>query len=147
MKSRSWLAASILLVASSALLAEPPGNLPIEQIRKGVSFTIRSPAQFVVARTPEQWAAAWRLLQTDSEGNITQPGWLERYPLPSVDLTRSMVLGIVLATHSNGCTGVTISSAAIKDGQLIVRYRERKMRTDVVEACAAAFMTGFDFGR
>ena len=100
-----------------------------------------------MARTPEQWAAAWRLLQTDSEGNITQPGWLERYPLPSVDLTRSMVLGIVLATHSNGCTGVTISSAAIKDGQLIVRYRERKMRTDVVEACAAAFMTGFDFGR
>jgi len=140
-----WSASILLSLASSAVFAEPPRELPIEQIERGLSFTIRSPAQFIVARTPEQLTAAWRLLYTDAEGNITQPGWQVRYPLPQVDLARNMVVGIVLATHSNGCTGVRITSASILDTQIVVRYRERRLRTDVVEACPSTFTTGFDF--
>ena len=84
MKLGTWLAASLFLVASSAAFAQPPRDLPIEPIQNDLSFTIRGPAKFVVARTPDQWKTAWRLLQTDAEDNITQPGWLQCYPLPVV---------------------------------------------------------------
>ena len=86
-----------------------------------------------------------RLLMTDGEGNVTQPGWLERSPLPAVNLSRSMVVGIVLATHSDGCTGVTITGASLLENQILVRYRERRRREDVIEGCTLLFTTGFDF--
>ena len=146
MRRLSCLAACVLVLTASTAQADEPRELPLEKIQRGLSFTIRGPTQFVVARTAEQWASAWRLLQTDAEGNITQPpSWLERYPLPEIDLTRSMAVGIVLATHSDGCTGVTITGASLGEGRIVVRYRERRRRTDVIEGCATSFTTGFDF--
>jgi hypothetical protein len=85
------------------------------------------------------------LLFTDPSGNVTQPGFLSGHPLPQVDLGKFMVVGIVLASHSNGCTGVTITRAEIVEKQLLIGYHERKMREGVVEACTLSFATAFHF--
>ena len=100
---------------------------------------LRDKTDLVVARTQDEWLAAWRLPYTDQHGAISGvPG-----QAPTVDFTRNMVVGVVRPSASNSCTSVTITGVVQQKSQLEVAYQLHRPSSG--EACLDAFFAPYDF--
>lgn len=66
----------------------------------------------VVARTQEEWEAIWR---RHAAGR----------PVPSVDFSRDMVLGVFLGSRPSGGFSVQITSAEREGDVLVVKWAEQ----------------------
>ena len=128
-----------LLSALACAFAQQAGGLVLESLSKGKSPVVRSTATTIVARDARQWAAAWSLLSTNSNGEVSQAP----RQLPPVDFTKSMVLGVVLPSSPHGCTGVTVTSVQVVQGQILVEYHERQLQPG--EMCTASITTAYHF--
>jgi hypothetical protein len=68
-------------------------------------------AEQAVARTPDEWQALWRR---------HAPG----RPAPTLDFNRDMVVAVFLGSRPSGGYAAEITSTAIENGVLVVRWRE-----------------------
>ncbi len=78
-------------------------------------------ARQVVARTAAEWNTMWRQHSPDR-------------PQPAVDFGREMVAGVFFGSQSSGGYAIEIVGAAVKDGTLVVQYRETRPGPGAVAA-------------
>jgi hypothetical protein len=104
------IAAMILLTAS--LAGSPLAPVPFTTISHTEDSGIEQARQ-VVVRTAAEWKALWK---------DHAPG----RPMPAVDFTTSMVIGVFLGSRNTSGHAVTIASIE-KDGEtVVVSYREQR---------------------
>ena len=141
MKYSRPFACLLLVLASAPATSQQDGSLGIESVERRTSPAIRSQRspEFLVARTSAEWEAAWKLPFINQHGEASRP----IQALPSVDFQRSMVVGIILPTNSDGCTGVTIHRVVVSNAQVMVKYRERKPQSG--DICTQSFATAYHF--
>ena len=108
MLTRLLILASVLCLASS----QASSGLPFTSIDRGAQSGIEEPKQ-VVVRTPAEWAALWKQHAPDR-------------PRPSVDFTRTMVVGVFMGTRPTGGHAVAITRIDREGADLVVAYRERR---------------------
>jgi hypothetical protein len=94
-------------------------------ISRGQQSAIEEPRE-VVVRDAQKWADLWRL---------HAPG----DPMPSVDFTKSMVVGVFLGTRNTGGYDVEITRIEPDAGGLVVAYRERRPDRDAMLAQILTF--------
>jgi len=104
------LAAVILLAVSLAGNALAP--VPFTTISQSDNSGVEEARQ-VVVRTPEAWKALWK---------EHAPG----QPMPAVDFTRSMVVGVFLGSRSTSGYRVTITGIEGDGSSAAVTYREER---------------------
>jgi hypothetical protein len=92
----------------------PPHQVPLHTIAKGVRSGIREPAQFVI-RSQGEWQKLWR--QHTSTGTVPAP-------LPTVDFNKELVAAVFLGEKPTGGYSVEISSAELSDTSLIISVKE-----------------------
>ena len=141
MSNRRRLAFLPLILAPNSALSQQDASLGLETIAKQTSPVIRSERspEFLVARTPNEWAAAWKRPYVDQRRETDG----RPIALPNVDFGSSMVVGIILPTKSSGCTGVTIYEAIVSPEQVVVRYREPKPQS--MRVCTLSFTTAYHY--
>ena len=103
-------AAAILLAVSLAGNALAP--VPFTTISQSANSGVEEARQ-VVVRTAEAWKALW---------NEHAPG----QPMPAVDFTRSMVVGVFLGSRSTAGYRVTITGIERDGSSAVVSYREER---------------------
>ena len=109
----------IWLVSVVLGLGFAPEAVPFKTIDRGGQSGIEEPRQ-VVVRTAAEWEKLWKEHALDR-------------PLPPVDFTRSMVIGLFLGYRPTGGYGVEITGIERKDSEAVVTYRERRpQKTDIV---------------
>lgn len=96
-----------LLMVGMMLQGAP---LPIRSLDKATQSFVDTPKQ-VTARTPEEWAAIW---------NRHAPG----RPMPAVDFSRDMVVGVFLGSRNSAGYSVEIVGVEKEGNGVVVRYRE-----------------------
>ncbi|MCE4558067.1 hypothetical protein [Pelomonas cellulosilytica] len=137
-----WIISPCLLLSLVTLSAATPEDrqLSIESVRIGLSPAVRSERspQLLVARTNAEWLAAWSVPAIDQHGQAAFLG-----AVPTVDFEKSMVVGVVLPTHSSGCARVTIEQVVVSNGQVLVKYLDHKAKRG--EICTSSFATPFHF--
>ena len=107
--ARTWIAAtSLTTLWCAAAMAQP---VPFKPLASGPQSGIERPRD-VVVRTP----AEWKTLCADHE-----PG----RPCPSVDFSRSTVVGVFLGTRPTAGARVEITRIEREGDSLVVTYRER----------------------
>ena len=109
-------AATILLTAS--LVATVVAPVPFTTISHTGQSNIEAPRQ-VVVRTPEEWKTLWRAHAPDQ-------------PMPAVDFTRSMVIGVFLGARNSGGHKATIIGIESDGSTLTVSYREDRPGPDTI---------------
>jgi PrcB C-terminal len=97
----------ILLFAQAVV----SGAITFTTLAQGAQSGITEPRQ-VVVRTSAEWQALWK--EHDSQA------------APTVDFSRSIVVGVFLGTRPTAGYGVTIASIGAKPGGAIVEYLERR---------------------
>jgi protease stability complex PrcB-like protein len=107
----------MLFVALLAFLQSPA---PVRTIGKGPTSAIDEPRQ-VTVRSEADWAALWK--ENGAGG-----------PLPAVDFSREMVVGVFAGTRPTAGYGVEIVRAVDASGTLIVDYVETAPGRDRVAA-------------
>jgi len=108
-----------LLAAVAMVLGLVQEGVPFKTIERGGQSGIEEPRQ-VVVRTAPEWEKLWKEHALDR-------------PLPPIDFTRSMVVGVFLGYRPTGGHSVEITGIERKDGDTVVTYRERKpQKTDIV---------------
>jgi hypothetical protein len=107
----------MLLVLLLALLQSPA---PVRTVGKGPASAIDEARQ-VTVRSEAEWAALWK---AGGAGG----------PLPAVDFSREMVVGVFLGTRPTAGYGVEIVRAVDASGTLIVEYVETAPSRDRVAA-------------
>ena len=117
-----FLTLPILLVAlifsgcSDDTMEEPNQTLEFTTVDNSKRSSITE-QRFVIIKD----AAAWNALWAEHAGN--DPG----LPLPSINFSKEMVLGVFLGTRGNSCFSVKIESVEqVAHKQLLVKYRESK---------------------
>ncbi len=96
-----------------------PQAVAFKTIERGGQSGIEEPRQ-VVVRTASEWEQLWKAHALDR-------------PLPPIDFTRSMVIGVFLGYRPTGGYAVEITGIERKDSEAVVTYRERKpQKTDIV---------------
>jgi hypothetical protein len=85
-------------------------TIKMRTIDKGAESSIDSPRQ-ATARTAAEWAALWKAHTFDR-------------PLPAVDFSREMVVGVFMGSRPTAGFALEIVGAADRDGTLVVTYRE-----------------------
>ena len=109
-------AIAILLAASLAGRALVP--VPFTTITQSDQSGVEEARQ-VVVRTAEEWKALWK---------AHAPG----QPVPAVDFTKSMVIGVFLGSRNTGGYRVTIAGIERDGASVTVTYREdRPARGDI----------------
>jgi hypothetical protein len=103
-------AVALVAVLAHAGAGQGPMALTMRTIDKGVESGIESARQST-ARTPAEWAALWRAHATDR-------------PLPAVDFSREMVIGVFMGSRPTAGYAVEIVGAELRSGTLAVAYRE-----------------------
>lgn len=117
------------------------GNHKVEPIRflpksgEAVSFQTVLQSAFsgvkerrqVVVKDATAWAALW----AEHSRNTPTP-----QPLPDVDFSKKMVLGVFIGDFSNGCMSASVVRTGARDGKLVVEYEERDFTA--VAICVAA---------
>ena len=106
----SMIATVILLAASLAGSALAP--VPFTNISQSEQSGIEEARQ-VVVRTPQEWKALWK---------EHAPG----QPMPAVDFTKSMVIGVFLGSRSTSGYRVTITGIDSEAASVAVTYREER---------------------
>jgi hypothetical protein len=104
------LAAVILLAVSLTGRALTP--VPFTTISQSENSGVEEARQ-VVVRTPEAWKALWK---------EHAPG----QPMPAVDFTKSMVVGVFLGSRSTSGYRVTITGVESDGSSAAVTYREER---------------------
>jgi hypothetical protein len=99
---------SMLVLALAAFLQSTPPAL--RTVGKGPTSGIDEPRQ-VTVRSAAEWGAIWK------ENGLNAP-------LPAVDFSREMVVGIFLGSRPTAGYGVEIVRAVGNGGALIVEYVE-----------------------
>ncbi len=99
---------AVLLVALA--FAQPPRTLPIRSVDRGTQSNVDEGKQ-AVARTEAEWAALWKSHEYDR-------------PMPKVDFSKEMVVAVFMGSRPTAGFAVEIVSAAVRDGALVVSYRE-----------------------
>ena len=97
----------LVLVLAALLQSSPPA---IRTVGKGPTSAIDEPRQ-VTVRSAAEWVALWK----ENGANA---------PLPAVDFSREMVVGIFLGSRPTAGYGVEIVRAVGNGGALIVEYVE-----------------------
>lgn len=115
------LALVVLLVACGAAAcvhtrARALAPSVVTTIAYGYQTGLRTPAQLVI-RTEEDWASVWKRHHSRT---------LPAPPLPPVDFTREMVLGVAPGERPTGGYGVRIASVRVDDGRMRVEVRETR---------------------
>jgi hypothetical protein len=109
--------ALLLLLIMAALQQAPP---PVRTLVKGPMSGIDAPRQ-VAVRSAAEWAALWK-----DHG--------AREPLPVIDFSREMVVGVFLGTRSTGGYSVEIVRGVGNSSVRIVEYVETAPGRDVITA-------------
>jgi hypothetical protein len=103
-------AAALLAVLAQTGAAQGSVAVTMRSIDKGVESNIDSARQ-ATARTPAEWAALWK---AHAAGR----------PLPAVDFSREMVIGVFMGSRPTAGYAVEIVGAQLRSGTLTVTYRE-----------------------
>jgi PrcB C-terminal len=103
-------AALMLLFVSLAGSALAP--VPFTTISQSEQSAVEEARQ-VVVRTPEEWKVLWK------EHAPNQP-------MPAVDFTKSMVIGVFLGSRNTAGYRVTITSIERDGANVVVAYREER---------------------
>ena len=117
------VAAGILLAVSLAGHALAP--VPFTTISQSDQSGVED-ARHVVIRTPEDWNALWK-----EHG----PG----RPVPAVDFTKSMVIGVFLGFRNSAGFRVTITGIERTGATVAVTYREARPRAGEMLAQVLTF--------
>ena len=96
-----------VLLLAAALQTAPP---PLRTVGKGPMSAIDQPRQ-VTVRSAAEWGALWK------ENGA-------KAPLPPVDFSREMVVGVFVGTRSTAGYGVEIVRAIGNSSTLVVEYVE-----------------------
>ena len=108
---------AILLALMSTL---QPGTMAIRTIDKGVNSNVDAARQ-AVARTETEWSALWKAHDPNR-------------PMPKVDVSKEMVVAVFLGSRPTAGFAVEIASAEVRNGALVVRYRETKPAPGTITA-------------
>jgi protease stability complex PrcB-like protein len=109
---------TLLAAALAALMLQAPASM--RTVARGDQSFIESERQ-VVARSSAEWNAIWRQHDPDR-------------PVPAVDFSKEMVVGVFLGSRNTGGYSVEIVSASVEQDALIVRYRQRTPPPDAITA-------------
>ena len=107
----------LVLVLAALLQSTPPA---IRTVGKGAMSAIDEPRR-VTVRSAADWGALWK------ENGASAP-------LPAVDFSREVVVGVFLGSRPTGGYGVEIVRAVGNGGALIVEYVEAAPSRDAVTA-------------
>lgn len=95
---------------------ESPGNtVSFEPLTQG--FSGKEESFETVIRNPERWQQFWQELHATV---------YEKPPLPPVDWTKNMVIGIGLGSKPSGGYSVEIKTIVIEDGKLVINALEQQ---------------------
>jgi hypothetical protein len=97
-----------------------PSKSPIETVVSDMMSQVEMAKQ-VVARTPAEWAALWRLHAGDAA-------------LPKVDFGQRTIVAVFSGTKSSAGYAVAITGMRQDKGALIVEWRERRPEPGMVTA-------------
>jgi hypothetical protein len=104
----TWIASTFLTLCSAAVMAQP---VPFKALASGPDSGVER-SRDVVVRTP----AEWNTLCADHAAGR---------PCPSVDFSRSTVVGVFLGTRPTAGVRVEITRIEREASSLVVTYRER----------------------
>ena len=107
----------LVLVLAALLQSTPP---PFRTVGKGPTSAIDEPRQ-VTVRSAAAWVALWK----ENGANA---------PLPALDFSREMVVGVFSGTRPTAGYGVEMISAVGDGGALIVEYVETRPSPDSITA-------------
>jgi len=107
------MVATLILLAAS-LAANALASVPFTTISHSEQSGVEDARQ-VVVRTAEEWKALWK---------EHAPG----RPMPAVDFTKSMIMGVFLGSRNTAGYRVTITGIERDGGTLAVTYREARPR-------------------
>src|SRR5204862_4319428 len=109
--------AMVVLLLAALAQSTPP---PLRTVGKGPMSAIDQPRQIAV-RSAAEWGALWK----ENGANA---------PLPAVDFSREMVVGVFLGTRPTAGYGVEIVSAISTSGARVVAYGETAPPRDPITA-------------
>jgi hypothetical protein len=109
-----------MTVLMACLIALLQTGTPPRTLDRGDQSNVDSEKQ-VIVRTAAEWKTAWQQHSPDR-------------PLPAVDFTKEMVIGVFLGSRNTAGYGVDIISAQPEHGALVVRYRQRSPAADAITA-------------
>ncbi len=109
---------TLLAAVLAVLMLQAPASM--RTIARGDQSFIESERQ-VVARSSAEWTAIWRQHDPDR-------------PVPAVDFSKEMVVGVFLGSRNTGGYSVEILSATVEQDALTVRYRQRTPAPDAITA-------------
>jgi PrcB C-terminal len=104
------LAAALVQPPPATTAAQPTTAPSMKTIDKGEHSNMDDAAQ-VVAKTQQEWQQLWQKHAADR-------------PLPAVDFSKEMAVGIFLGSRPTGGYILEIASATQEGGTLVVKYRE-----------------------
>ena len=107
-----------LLMLGMMLQGAP--SLPMRSLDRATQSFVDVPRQ-VTARTPEEWASIWKQHAPSR-------------PMPAVDFSREMVVGVFLGSRTTAGYSVEIVGVEKEGNGLIVRYKESGPRPGTVSA-------------
>ena len=102
----------ILIFAVMCLALSPQGTVPFTTIVHGDQSGIERQRE-VTIRTAEEWQALWKEHHPDE-----QP--------PSVDFSKSMVIGVFLGFRNTGGYSVAITSIDRTGNEIVVTWKETR---------------------
>jgi hypothetical protein len=108
-----------MLGATSAILLMLQATVAFTTVARGPVSQITEPRE-VVVRTADEWRALWK-----SHGDARQP---------TVDFSRSIVIGVFLGTRMTAGFEVDIVSIRPQGATTVVEYRERRPDPDALLA-------------
>ena len=106
-----------VLLLAAVLQTAPP---PLRTVGKGPMSAIDQPRQ-VTVRSAAEWGALWK----ENGANA---------PLPAVDFSREMVVGVFVGTRPTAGYGVEIIRAIGNSSTLVVEYVETAPSRDTITA-------------
>jgi hypothetical protein len=110
----------VIALAAALALSMLQATPAVRTIERGDQSGIETPKQ-VVVRTAAEWTALWRQHAPER-------------PVPSIDWSKEMVVGIFLGSRNTAGYGVDITGVASESGALVVRYRQREPSPDAITA-------------
>jgi hypothetical protein len=124
-----------LAVALAAMLGQPPGdrNLGLMMLEAPTTRTIEKgdqsnidDARQVLLRSEAELRQLWKQHSPDR-------------PMPKVDFSREMVVGVFMGSRPNAGFSTAIVSATAAKGALMVRYTETRPPADSITAQILTF--------
>jgi PrcB C-terminal len=107
-----------ILIAVMSLLQ--PDAIAVRTIDRGANSNVDEARQ-AVARTDAEWSALWKAHDANR-------------PMPKVDLSKEMIVAVFLGSRPTAGYAVEIVGAEVKNGALVVRYRETRPAPGTITA-------------